>query len=122
MSTSIGKLIYETPVQLNAGKYTNRGKGTYHLSPSISPFFMFHHRLGMQESCVKGVMTGIRFWQQSFFLHQATLAAMASPCYPVCERGKRSLFISLPAGIHWLWQLPTASVFLHGRTGLSEAL
>lgn len=47
---------------------------------------MFHHHLGMQESCVKCVLTGIRFCQQPFFLHQATLAAMASPSYPRCER------------------------------------
>lgn len=86
MSTSIGKLIYETSVQLNAGKWTKRGNGTYHLSPYISLFFMFHHRLGMQEGCVQGVMTGIRFCQQSLFLHQATLAAMASPSCPGCER------------------------------------
>lgn len=46
------------------------------------------HRLGMKESCVKGVMSGIRLCQQSSLLHQTALVAMASGILPGVQKRK----------------------------------
>ena len=87
MSTSIGKLTHVTRFPITLAKM-----GEVRLAPITIHFSLSHacidHRLGMWESCVKGVMAGIRLCQQSSFLHQAVPAAMASGILPWVRKRK----------------------------------